>query len=130
LEFGLSLLTTGPNDFLTFSTNLFYRKYIVIKNKLGCYLQFEGGMGWSKNEYVNFDSLSGLHIQIEKDRIYNLGITPGFYYRPSPRILIDVGIGSLSYAYTTAPEGNSTNNLSFYFLNNVALGVDFILAKR
>ena len=112
---------------LFFSSYVFYRRYFVLKNKLGWYLQFNGGVGWSKDEYNVYDSAGNTSKTISRSQIYNLGITPGLYYQVAPRILLNADVGQLAYYYSNDGGGYSSSNLSFNFFNSYTFGVDFIL---
>ena len=79
LDFILSYssASSGSSD-LSISTDIFYKRYFVIKNKLGWYLQFYGGIGSSKNKYNSYDSVGTMVEYTNESKIYNLGIAPEF----------------------------------------------------
>ena len=85
-----------------FSSNVFYKKYFVIRNKLGYYLQLHGGILLATDKFTYPDS-SGSTIKTNyKSYNYNVGITPVIYYEVAPRLLFTADVGRLGYTYSNS----------------------------
>lgn len=113
-----------------FSCNLFWRKYTSIKNKLGWYSEFGGGILWGKTKS------SSPSINKQKITSYSIGFTPGLYYEITPKILLNADFGGISFVHSHAknvngnPSSGRANNFDLSFLNHFTFGVDFILGKK
>ena len=132
LNFGIIYYNSSSGGFstLTFATNLFYKKYYVLKNKLGWYLEPGGGAGWSENRQTAIDSTGAIFKIKNTTRYYIFGIVPGIYYQISPGILLNVDCGGISYSYSNLGSGYSSTNFYFNFLNSFTFGLDFALSKN
>lgn len=131
LNFNLNYTTSSSDyKYLSFSTNLLYRKYFVIKDKVGWYTQFSGGIGWSQATQTYTDQ--GGQVQKSKihGNLYTAAFVPGIYYRVSPGILINADCGGLGYNHTNYGYGTWSSNLNVNFLNSFSFGIDFIIGKH
>ncbi len=105
---------------------LFWRKYMPIKKNIGWYLEPNGGASFSSNvrKYAPGKVKN-------TTTIYNVNVTPGIYYQPLPKLLINADFGGLGYSYSRGrTEGNPVNtysNVYFNLLNHFTFGVDFLL---
>jgi hypothetical protein len=131
LGFGLAYSSNSvQQSFLSFSSSVFYKKYFIIKNKLGYYLQLHGGILFETNKFNAIDSSGNTSKIRYKSYVYNVGITPGIYYEVAPRILLTADVGGLGYAYSNGGSGNWSSNFNLSFLNSFTFGVDFVLGKK
>lgn len=131
LGFGLSYSTNSSHQSsLGFSSDLFYKKYFVIRNKMGCYLQLQGGILLETSKYTVIDSSGSSLKSNYKSYFYTAGITPGIYYEVAPRILLTANVGGLGYEYSNNGSGSWSSYLNVSFLNNFTFGVDFIIGKK
>ena len=131
LNLGFSYSNSGNGQTTwTFSANPFYRKYIPLKNKLGCYLQYYGGVAWAKSAQIFPDS-TGANVKHNYfSNSYNLGFTPGLYYQVSPGILLNLDAGGISYFYSDYGQGQWASSLRVGLFEQFSFGVDFILGKK
>ena len=106
LGFGLAYSSNSvQQSILNFSSSVFYKKYFVLKNKLGYYLQLRGGILLATNKFTYIDS-SGSTMKVNyKSYSCSVGITPGIYYQVAPRILLTADVGGLGYAYSNSGAG-------------------------
>ncbi|MBS1916255.1 MAG: outer membrane beta-barrel protein [Bacteroidetes bacterium] len=122
--------TAAQNKSFNLYTNAVYKKFFPIKEKFGMYLQLNAGLGLSRNSYYNFDS-SGASVKTTyNSHTYLAGALPGFYYRVTPGILLNVDCGGLAYNYTEQDANNWSSGFTFNFLSNFTFGVDFILGRK
>jgi hypothetical protein len=131
LSFSFGYYSNSPGQKnLSFSSNVFYRRYIVLKNKLGCYLQYNGGVALSKSTEYIFDSTGASVKSNLYGQTYNLGFTPGLYYQVTPGILLNLDAGGVAYYYSDFGHGQWASSFFVGFLNQFSFGVDFILGKK
>jgi hypothetical protein len=131
LGFGFSYSSnSGMQSNLDLSTNIFYKKYFVIKNKLGYYLQLHGGVTVSTSKYTVIDSSGNANKTSYKEYSYSLGIIPGIYYEVAPWILLTADVGGLGYVYSNNGGRNWSSNFNVGFFNSFTFGVEFILGKK
>ena len=108
------------------SAGLFWRKYMPIKNKIGWYLEPNGGVSFNRDvRKSSTNKIKGSSTQ------YNAKVLPGIYYQPIPKLLINADFGGLGYNYSRSKsDGNPTNRYSNVYLNlfsTFTFGFDFIL---
>lgn len=131
LSFGFFYSNSGNGQTAwTFSANPFYRKYIPLKNKLGCYLQFYSGLAWTKSVDIFPDSTGASVKHSTAYNSYNLGFTPGLYYQVSPGVLLNLDAGGISYFYADYGHGQWSSSLRAGLFEQFSFGVDFILGKK
>ena len=131
LGFGLSYSSnSAAQSNFDFSSSVLYKKYFVIRNKLGYYLQLHGGILLATNKFTYIDSSGSAMKTNYKSYSYSVGITPGIYYGVTPRLLLTADVGGLGYAYSDGGSGSWSSNFNMSFLNSFTFGVDFILGKK
>jgi hypothetical protein len=122
--------SSSQNKNFTLFTGAFCKKYFQIKEKFGAYLQFNAGIGWTKDSFPSFDS-SCASVKISSStHSYVVGIAPRPYCQVTRSVLLNVDCGNLVYHYYDQGNKNWVSNLGFNFLNSFTFGVDFILRKK
>ena len=111
---------------LMLNSTFFYKKYFVIKNKVGWYSELYAGGGITFDK-VKYDS-TGFFT---KNQNWNLsaGFIPGIYYQATPFLLVTADFGGVNYTYTNN-FGVDGSGISINFLSSFTFGVDFILRKH
>lgn len=132
LGFAYSKNKSANNNYSTntsFGTNLFWRKYFFIKNKLGWYTELQGGIGKtiSKTYFISSTTKN-------KSTNYTIGAIPGLFFQVAPRLQVTADFGGVYYSHSTYKNsvGNTTddtNSFGISLFNSFAVGVDFILTK-
>jgi len=131
LGFGLNYSSNSEQESsLDFSSDLFYKKYFVVKNKLGYYLQLHGGILLATSKFTSADSSGGIVKTNYKSDNYSFGITPGIYYEVAPRLLLTADVGGLGYTYSNNGSSSRSSNFNMSFLISFTFGIDFILGKK
>lgn len=116
------------------SGTIFVRKYVPLKNRLGLYTELGAGIGFSRISYKTISIVASSEGR-QRASSYNTGITPGIYYRLSPRLLISADVGGLNYTYSKSkyespdfyPVFSYTSDFRLSFLNSFNFGIDLIL---
>jgi hypothetical protein len=114
----------------SFSSYLFYKKYIPCQGKFGFYIQANGGINLYRNSYLEGDSSGSTTRITSSTHSYYTGVIPGVYYQVGKKILLEADCGGLAYIYYDFGPEEWESNLSFNFLSNFTFGVDFILGKK
>ncbi|HTQ28976.1 MAG TPA: hypothetical protein VMI35_12645 [Puia sp.] len=112
------------------SGSVFYRKYFLIKDKLGWYLHTSATLGWSKDEQSFLDSTGTTYTKTyTNSQNYTLSVTPGLYYQVTPSVLLNADFGGVGGSYSNSGDGWSYN-IFVNFFQNFLFGVDFIIGKN
>jgi len=122
--------STNQTNSTSFSSSIFYKKYISCQGKFGMYLQVNGGITFYKYTYLTVDS-SGSQVKTgSTTRAYYAGIIPGVYYLVGKKILLEADCGGLSYVYYDYGPEDWSSDFSINFLSNFTFGIEFILGKK
>jgi hypothetical protein len=129
LGFGFNYYTaSGGEKEFSVSGNLYYKKYFVLKNKVGWYLQAAGGVGWSRTEQPFLDSTGTVTQKVSSNNnTYTASLTPGIYYQAEPWLFLNADCGGILYSYTHAQDGGWTSEFFVGFLQSFTFGVDFVI---
>ena len=107
---------------------LYWKKFMPIKNKIGWYLEPNASFSYGKSKQEN-----GSQKTESSTKGYSVGIIPGIYYQPIPKLLLNVDFGGANYYYNIAKSTGNPNSKSsgvnLSLLNNFTFGVDFLLTK-
>lgn len=132
---GLSTGTSKDNNdnkmtTTSYSAGLFWKRLFPINEKVGWYGDLSGGYSYSKTRY-SYPVASS--TQEYSANGYYASITPGVYYKPSGKVLLNAGIGGVNYGHSKSSNtstGESKSN-SFYvnLLGYFTFGVSFIIGK-
>jgi len=133
LNFNFNYNTASDSyHYLAFSTNILYKKYFVIKHKLGWYTQLGGGIGWSRSTLTTIDQSGQEEKIVRNGNLFSVGVAPGIYFQASPGILINADCGGLgyNYVYNTYGDGYWNSSFNVNFLSTFTFGIDFIIGKH
>lgn len=111
-----------------FDLGLFGKKLFPFKNGFGWYPEVGvwGNIGNYETRYVNGE------IYTTKGREFLTGITPGLFYQPSNKVLINIEFGGLRYNYSRVENDidNSVaknNGINLNLFQSFQLGFDIII---
>lgn len=115
-----------------FSVGLFARKFHPFNDKVGIFGQLDAGTGFGKyKEKIVNGSTS---VTTDERKAFNLSgrIKPGFYFKATPRLILEAGFGGLMYTHSTnKPESGgskvTTSDFSFSILNTLSFGFQVVL---
>ncbi len=132
IGFAYSKTKSLNNNYSTntsFGTNLFWRKYFSIKNKLGWYTELQGGIGKTISK-TTFSSSTTKN----KSTNYSIGAIPGLFFQAAPRLQVTADFGGVNYSHSSYKNsiGNTTDNSNTFgisLFSSFTVGVDFILTK-
>ncbi|HEY4148843.1 MAG TPA: outer membrane beta-barrel protein [Chitinophagaceae bacterium] len=114
-----------------YSVGAFWKKFLPVNEKAGWFIDLGAGYTYEKNTYtytvpntVNQDSHgSGAYLTF----------SPGVFYKPTKKILLDAEVGGLTYNYSKNIFNNGASDKTSAFnlnlLNYFTFGVSFILGK-
>lgn len=116
----------------TLGAGYFFRQYKSFSPQTGWFIEYNisGGYGRSTNKLLNM----GVETK-NKEKNYSAGVLvyPGFYYRLSPRTLIEASFGGLNAVYSKSKGQTSANDrftVAASFPTNLTLGVQFFLGNK
>ena len=109
---------------------VFVRKFHPFTEKLGVFGQFNGLYGRGKYKYkVSIGAPEFLETELEIAE-YSATVSPGFYFKPAKKIVIEAVFGKLGYkgTYNEAEEGPAirTTDVGFSFTNSLSLSFQII----
>ena len=109
---------------------LFGRKFYAFKEQFGIFgeASINYGFGDLITVVPDFGSISTTKA---KQYQYSVSVTPGLYFKPGKKFLIEATIGDISYTYSksTPDAGLKTTNKEFNasFTNGLTFGLFFLL---
>jgi hypothetical protein len=113
----------------TYSAGGFWKMLFPINEKVGWFTDLELSYLYGSYKYTSGTS------QITKNT--NSGFygsaSPGIYYKPAKKILLNAGLGGFTYTRTRTHASGSdiftNSNFNFSLLNYFSFGIDFIISK-
>lgn len=114
------------------SAGYFLRHYKGFSQSAGWFIEYNISGGYSRgtNKFLNM----GVENK-NKTKSYSAGILiyPGFYYKLSPRTLIEASFGGLSAGYYKSKGETSSSNqfaVAASFPTNLTIGVQFFVSNK
>jgi len=105
----------------TYGGNVFIRKYIMFKDKLGLRAGAYAGYSRADNK-LTYNDLTSAYDQDTKQNGYDAGLRLDLVYYPSKHLGVAASFANLSYQHAKSDSGNqgsgSSDNLNFSFINN------------
>jgi hypothetical protein len=107
--------------------NLFARKFHPFNDRFGIFGQGDIGVAFGK---VKTEANPGNDFE-SKFNTFSIIARPGFYFKPSKRIIIEATFGNLGFSHSVSkPESGSktiTDQFSLTLINSLSLGFQVIL---
>ena len=117
----------GKSTATAYSAGLFWKKLFPINEKAGWYGDLSSGYSHSNNKFTDINGTNK-----SASNAFYASLSPGVYYKPSGKILLNAGIGGLGYTHTKADAGTNfeskTNSFNVTLLNYFSFGVSFIIS--
>lgn len=109
-----------------YSAGAYWKMYFPFADKAGWYTNLGAGYFHSKTKNTSSSGSTASTVNG-----YNINLSPGVYYMPTRKILLNGGLGGLSYAHSKYSGGSLTNSgFSFNLLNSFSFGIEFILGRN
>lgn len=122
----------SKSDYFSVGAGYFIRKYNDFNRELGWFLEYNGLISYGVNKQAQ--TIAGNASNYKSSSVTaGINIFPGLYYKVSPAVLIEAGLGGINASYSKG-KGNNTEshgfNVGLNFPSNFTFGLNFFMAPK